>query len=184
GSLSASRIRARSPPDDLLDKPGTLLSFSYLLKKRRQYWVSPGNSFFGIMSEMDVYLSEGARRYLRAQILEISRGGTGGLLLGHRRGPRFFVESVYPCPLRLFLSVEKYHALSHVFDDKIIGFYSSSGRMEDIERRLPPFAVNKLYLEFGLHRRKGLTLRPAVIEYDGSFHLVPVEMAPPPKGRE
>ncbi|MFZ2052869.1 MAG: hypothetical protein WAU81_01610 [Candidatus Aminicenantales bacterium] len=133
---------------------------------------------------MDVYLSEEARRYLSAQALEKSRGGTGGVLLGHRRGPRFFVESVYPCPLRPFLSARKYHALSRLFDDKIIGFYSSSGRKENIERKLPPFAVNKLYLEFGPHRRKGLTLRPAVIEYDGSFHLVPVELAPPPKGRE
>ena len=132
---------------------------------------------------MDVYLSKEARRYLSAQALETSRGKTGGVLLGHRRGPRFFVERVYPCPLRPFLSVEKYYALSRIFDDKIIGFYSSGGRKEKIQQKLQPFAVNKLYLEFDRHRRKGLTLRPAVIDYNGSFHLVPVALAPP-RGRE
>ncbi|MBN2408239.1 MAG: hypothetical protein JXE07_00760 [Candidatus Aminicenantes bacterium] len=133
---------------------------------------------------MDVYLSEGARRFLRAQALEISRGGTGGLLLGHRRGQRFFVESVYPCPLRPFLSIEKYHALNRIFDDKIIGFCFSSGGKENIVRKIPPYAVNKIYLEYSPHPKKGLTLRPAVVDYDGAFHLVPVALAPPPRGED
>jgi hypothetical protein len=132
---------------------------------------------------MDVYLSDEARRYLKAQALEKSPGGTGGLLLGHRRGPRFFVERIYPCPLRPFLSIRKYHALSRIFDDKIVGFYSSGRRAEKRKPTFPPFAVNKLYLEFDPHPRKGLTLRPAVVEYTGFFHLVPVALAPPPKGR-
>lgn len=133
---------------------------------------------------MDVYLSDEARRHLSAQALEKPRGGTGGLLLGHRRGPRFFVERIYPCPLQPFLNVEKYRALSRIFDDKIIGFYSSGRRAEKRQREFPPFAVNKLYLEFDPHPTKGLTLRPAVVEYTGSFHLVPVALAPSPKERE
>jgi hypothetical protein len=133
---------------------------------------------------MDVYVSEEARRHLSAQTLEISRGATRGLLLGHRRGPRFFVERIYPCPLQPFLSVEKFRALSRIFDDKIIGFYSSGRRSQKRDPKFPLFAVNKLYLQFGSHPRKGLTLRPAVIEYKGSFCLVPVAFAPSPKGKE
>ncbi len=132
---------------------------------------------------MDVYLSEEARRYLMAQTLEKSPGGRDGLLLGHRRGPRFFVERVYPCPLRPFPSIRKYHALARIFDDKIVGFYSSGRRSEKRKPNFPPFAVNKLYLEFDSHPGKGLTLRPAVVEYTGSFRLVPAALAPPPKGR-
>jgi hypothetical protein len=132
---------------------------------------------------MDVYLSEEARRYLKAQALEKSSGRTSGLLLGHRRGPRFFVEMVYPCPLRPFLSIQKYRSLARIFDDKIVGFYSSGRRSEKRKTSFPPFAVNKLYLEFDPHPGKALTLRPAVIEYTGSFSLVQVALAPPPKGK-
>jgi hypothetical protein len=133
---------------------------------------------------MDVYLSDEARSHLSAQTLEIPRGAARGLLLGHRRGPRFFVERIYPCALRPFLSIEKFRALSRIFDDKIIGFYSSARRTEKRKPKFPPFAVNKLYLEFGPHPRKGLTLRPAVIEYKGSFSLGPVALAPSPKGKK
>ncbi len=133
---------------------------------------------------MDVYLSEEARQHLGAQALEKSRGPAGGLLLGHRRGPRFFVERIYPCPLRPFLSIEKYHALSQIFNNKIIGFYFSGPPTIKGKPKFPPFAVNKLYLEFAPHPNKGLTLRPAVVEYAGSFELVPVALAPPPRGRK
>ena len=146
--------------------------------------VSLGNRVFDIIGEMDVYLSEEARQFLSAQALEIPRRRVDGLLLGHRRGPRFFVERIYPCPLRPFLSIERYRALSLIFEDKIIGFYASGRWTEKNGRRIPPFAVNKLYLEFDSHPRKGLNLRPAVAEYDGSFGLVPVALAPLQKKKE
>jgi hypothetical protein len=146
--------------------------------------VSPGNPVFAIMGKMDVYLSDEVLQHLSAQALKITRGAASGLLLGHRRGPRFFVERIYPCPLRTFLSVGQYHALSRIFDDKIIGFYSSRRRTEKRKPKFPPFAVNKLYLEFDPHPKKGLTLRPAVVEYTGFFQLVPVELARPPGGRK
>ncbi len=146
--------------------------------------ISPRNPVFDIIGKMDFYLSEEAREYLSAQALEAPPGETGGLLLGHRRGPRFFVERIYPCPLRPFLSIGKYRALSRIFDDKIIGFYSSGRRAKKAERTFPPFAVNKIFLEFDHHPKKGLILRPAVVEYTGSIHLVPVALAPLPKERE
>lgn len=127
---------------------------------------------------MDFYLSEEARRFLSAQALEVSRRRVGGLLLGHRRGPRFFIENVYPCSLQPFLSLKRYCALSGIFNEKIIGFYASGKWAKKTGRKIPPFAVNKLILEFDAHPRKGLVLRPAVVEYNGSFKLVPVAMAP------
>jgi hypothetical protein len=133
---------------------------------------------------MDVYLGEQARRYLSAQTLEISRGETTGLLLGHLRGPRFFVEQIYPCRLGPNLGIQKYRALCRIFEDKIIGFYSSGRRAGEGKPKFPPFAVNKLYLEFAPHPGKGLTLRPAVLEYTGSFRLVSIPLAPLPKEKE
>jgi len=132
---------------------------------------------------MDVYLTEEAWQHLRAQALESPRRKAGGLLLGHRRGGRFFVEGIYPCPFGPFPSARKYWALDGVFEGKIIGFYFSGRRPLSAAGKWPPFSYNKLYLEFDPHPEKGLTLRPAVVEYSGSFHLVPAALAARSKRR-
>ena len=132
---------------------------------------------------MDVYISEEAWQHLRAQALEVPRRRAGGLLLGHRRGGRFFVERIYPCSFGEFPSNRKYRALDGIFEGKIIGFYSPGRRAGAAAGKLPPFSYNKLYLEFDLHPEKGLILRPAVVEFSDSFHLVPAALAARPKKR-
>jgi hypothetical protein len=132
---------------------------------------------------MDVYLSEEARQHLRAQALESPRRRAGGLLLGHRRGGRFFVERIHPCSSGPFPSPRAYWALDDVFEGKIIGFYSSGRRARPRPGKWPPFACNKLYLEYDPHPQKGLVLKPAVVDYSDSFFLVPATLAPRPKRR-
>jgi hypothetical protein len=132
---------------------------------------------------MDAYLSEEARRELRAQALELPRRKARGLLLGHRRGGRFFVERIYPCSFPFFPSARQFQELDGVFEGKIIGFYASGGLSRSEAAKSPPFATNKLYLGFALHPKKGLVLSPAVVEYSGSFELVPAVLAAPPKRR-
>jgi hypothetical protein len=132
---------------------------------------------------MDVYLSDEAWQHLRAQALEIPRRRVGGLLLGHRRGGRFFVESIFPCSFGDFPSDRKYQALDGIFEGKIIGFYCSGRRAGPAAGKLPTFSYNKVYLEFDPHPKEGLILRPAVVEYSDSFHLVPAALAARPKRR-
>lgn len=132
---------------------------------------------------MDVYLSDEAWQHLRAQAVEIAGRRPAGLLLGHRRGGRFFVEKIYPCSFGPFPSTQKYQALDGIFDGKIIGFYSSGRSAAAAAGKLPPFSYNKLYLEFDLHPKKGLILRPAVVEYSDSFCLAPAALAARPKRR-
>ncbi len=142
---------------------------------------SPGNRVFVIIEGMDVYLSDEARRHVRAQALEASHRRVGGLLLGHRRGPRFFVESLYPCSVQPFLSLERYRALCRIFDDKIIGFFGSGRPTEKPGRRVPPFTVNKIFLDVEPRPGKAPVLRAAVMEYSGAFELIPVPLASPTK---
>jgi len=132
---------------------------------------------------MDVYLSEEAGQHLQAQALEMPGRRAGGLLLGHRRAGRFFVERVYPCSLGKLPTDRKYRALDRIFEGKIIGFYSSGRRAGAAAGKWPPFSYNKLYLKFDLHPEKGLILKPAVVEYTDSFHLVPATLAGRPKRR-
>jgi hypothetical protein len=132
---------------------------------------------------MDVYLSDEALQHLGAQALELPRRRTGGLLLGHRRGGRFFVESIYPCSFEKLPSGRKYWALDSIFQGRIIGFYSSGRGEGATVGKWPPFACNKLWLEFDYHPEKGLILRPSVVEYADFFHLVPIALAGRPKRR-
>ena len=130
---------------------------------------------------MDVYLSDEALQHLRAQALEMPHRRAGGLLLGHRRGGRFLVERIYPCSFGEFLKEGKYYALDRIFESRIIGFYSSGRRAGAAAGKWPPFTYNKLCLEFDHQPKKGLILRPSVVEYTDSFHLVPIALAGRPK---
>lgn len=132
---------------------------------------------------MDAYLSDEALQHLRAQGLEMRRRKAGGLLLGHRSGKRFFVESICPCSFERFPADRKYRALDSIFQGRIIGFYSSGRRAGAAAGKWPPFSYNKLYLEFDHHPGKELILKPSVVEYTDSFHLVPIALAGRPKRR-
>jgi hypothetical protein len=127
---------------------------------------------------MDVYLSDEALLFLRAEMLTAPGRRPSGLLLGHTRARRFFVERVYPCPQRAFARQPGYWALERLFGGKIIGFYSSGPAKEKAPALYQPFAFNKLWLE--LEASAGAVrpeLKPFLVEYDGSFSLRPLAIA-------
>lgn len=76
-----------------------------------------------------------------------------------------------------------FHALNGVFGGRIIGFYRSDRLSRAQAAKSPPFACAKLILEIGLNPKRGLALKPAVVEFSGSFFLVPLVMAARPEGR-
>jgi len=122
---------------------------------------------------MDVYLTREAFSYLEAQALDSGESRAGGLLLGHKRGQRFFVEKVFPCRQSFFLSLANYWALDRHFKGKIIGFYSLGTRSENKARLLRPFACGKVHLEV-MRGQKKLIFKPSVIDYQKRFFFQPV----------
>jgi hypothetical protein len=128
---------------------------------------------------MDVYVSAEALLYLRAQALEAPRRLPSGLLLGHKRGPRFIVEKVYPSPAAFSIGEREYRAWDRLFAGRIIGFYSAGVRKA--AQLLRPFACGKLYLRVDPGPARTPTLKPYVIDYKDRFRLVPVALVPPPK---
>jgi hypothetical protein len=76
-----------------------------------------------------------------------------------------------------------YRTLDSVFEGRILGFYRSGHLSRPEAETSPPFAYNKLVLEVHSDPRKGLVLKPTVVEYSGSFYLVPVALAARPKGK-
>lgn len=124
---------------------------------------------------MDVYLTREALLYLEGQALDSKTTARGGLLLGHKRGQRFYVEKAFPCRPSFFLSLANFWALDRHFQGKIIGFYSLCNQDEKRTRFLQPFACGKLYLELKPGPKK-TKFRPSVIDYDKRFYLRPVKI--------
>ncbi len=123
---------------------------------------------------MDAYLSKGAYQTLLA--LSLIHSNPDGLLVGHRRGHRFFVEKIFPSLPSFFPSFEKYHKLDRHFEGKLIGFFSFRPNTKKIQKLLAPFACGQLYLELAPASQKKLDIKSFVIDYENNFFLVPVEL--------
>ncbi len=121
---------------------------------------------------MDVYLTREALSFLEAQALDSIPAHSGGLLLGHKRGQRFFVEKVFPCRPGFFLSLAHFFALDHHFEGKILGFYFFNNQKAIKARLLQPFACGKAYLEVKRGRKK-LIFKPSVIDFQKRFFFQP-----------
>jgi hypothetical protein len=128
---------------------------------------------------MDAYLTSEARRSLEALAL---LGGARGYLIGHRRGPRFFVESLVPAAGSRSFSGTDLRALERVLGAAVIGFFAvGPGRAAAKKETLRPFGCGKLFLEALPRRGQSLELRAFAVEFDGKFGHEPVPLAPAPE---
>jgi hypothetical protein len=133
---------------------------------------------------MDVQLSEDALLFLKAQALEGSGNTQSGLLLGHKRGRRFFVEQVYPSGERAVFSERTYWTLDRLFGGKIIGFYSFASRRRQAPKILKPFACGKVFLSIVRRPKNRWTIKPQLIEFKDSFVLLPIPLHSRSKGKK
>jgi hypothetical protein len=123
---------------------------------------------------MDAYLSQEAMLSINALSLLSSK--SDGLLIGHKRGHRFFVEKIFPLPKSLSFSLEKLVQLNQLFQDRIIGFFSFSPDEKETNALLTPLATGKLFLRIDHKPTNKMDFKPFVIEYDEKFHLRPIRM--------
>jgi hypothetical protein len=126
---------------------------------------------------MDAYLSQEASQSLNIINLISSISSSDGLLVGHRRGHRFFVEKIFPSLPGFFPSLKKYHELDQFFDGKLLGFFSFNPDEKKIKKILAPFACGKLFLEISSNQQKKMTIKSYVIDYENEFLLIPVKLA-------
>ena len=128
---------------------------------------------------MDVFIAKEAEAGLRADALVTPPDDRRGLLLGHRRGPRYFVARVFPLGGRSFPAAARLRKLDGLFDGRIIGFYAARNPGPGPGGILQPFAFGKLFLRVaGSSARPGRpVVKAGVIEYDGRFYLSPIPLA-------
>jgi hypothetical protein len=123
---------------------------------------------------MDAYLSQEAYQSLTALNLISPRSSSDGLLIGHKRGHRFFVEKIFPSLPGFFPSLKKYHELDQLFNGKLLGFFSFNPDEKKIKKILAPFACGQLFLEISSSQQKKVTIKSYVVDYENEFFLLPV----------
>jgi len=132
---------------------------------------------------VDVFLTDDAERSLKVLSL-LSESGQSGYLIGHRRGPRVYVEAVIPAGKDHAFPVERLHLLDNIYDGRTVGFFFIRGGRRPESRILQPFGYGKIVLKVLPGGRRTLALRAFSVEYDGRFTLSPVPLASSPEGRK
>ncbi len=123
---------------------------------------------------MDVYLSREARLQLQAVSIFSPRGE--GLLIGHKRGQRFFVENILAVPRALAASSVKRHRLKALLEDSFLGHFCFTEAQADLTRALVPGLVGTVLLVVGRDPAQKSTIRAYAVEFDGTFHLAPINV--------
>ncbi len=123
---------------------------------------------------MDAYLSQETYQSLNVINLISSSSISDGLLIGHKRGHRFFVEKILSSLQGFFPSLKKYYELDQLFNGKFLGFFSFNPDEKKIKKILAPFAYGKLFLKISSNQQKKMTIKSYVIDYEDEFFLLPV----------
>jgi len=123
---------------------------------------------------MDAYLSDEAHSSLEA--LNMVRGDHDGLLLGHMRGHRFFVEKIFPTQKGFFSSQEQFLSLNQHFADRVIGFFSFNPDERKAKKILSPLTQGKLYLSIHSQSENALDIRSYRIDFKENFYLSPIRL--------
>lgn len=124
---------------------------------------------------MDAYLSREAYRSFEALSLIGPHRNPDGLLIGHKRGHRYFVERVFPALKNFSSFPQNYFDLDYLFSGRLIGFFSFKPEQRRIKKVLAPFAYGKLFLKIHQQKKK-MSIHSFIIDYEGEFFLSPVRL--------
>ncbi|MFQ6037801.1 MAG: hypothetical protein ACE5LV_04205 [Candidatus Aminicenantales bacterium] len=125
---------------------------------------------------MDAWLSPDAARTLTALLRTRPKDLPDGLLIGHSRGPRVYVESVLPTQKGFFPSQSAFFDLSRALEDRVVGFYAF--RMTEAKRKkiLTPLGFGKLLLEVQRDADDKVHFRAFMIDHEKDFFLSPMTL--------
>jgi len=129
---------------------------------------------------MEVYFTDGAFEDLRLLGALHSVTLPDGLLLGHKRGPRFIVERMLPTQKGFFPSRRKLMDLIAALEERLIGFYSFRGLGAGSKKLLHPLGYGKLFLSLKADGNERVSIEPFVIEFETGFRFSPVRVKSKP----
>jgi len=128
---------------------------------------------------MNVILGREAEAVLRAAGVPARIPPLEGFLLGHRRGPVFFVERLLPFGAVFALTEDEARGIGRIWGGAILGVFTLRPGPARRRRVLRPAFCGTLYGEAaGRMRRGGIRLRIFLVDYDRSFVLKPLTVKP------
>ena len=131
---------------------------------------------------MDVFVTPEAARDLEALVLLRPGPSAWGLLLGHKRGRRVFVERFFPAGTADALPAPgRLDGLDRSLGRRLVGFYAVHPAASFRKSLLAPYCYGRLFFDVR-PAKAGPGLRPYTVAFDGAFSLAPVRLAPGPKG--
>ena len=141
----------------------------------------PLSSWTCYNSGVDVLIIPEARREIEAMRAFGPRPGTWGVLVGHKRGPRFIVEKMFPAGNADTAPDERLlEGLEGVWPGGTIGLVAVRPGPAFLKAALGPAWFGKLVLQI-TGTAKAPVLRSSVVGFEGKFRLVPVPLAPAAK---
>jgi len=123
---------------------------------------------------MDVYFTEEARR--RLEILAKLASRSGGLLIGHRRGPRYVIESFLPLPPGTAPSIEERLETESRLDGEWVGEFYLGATEDDERSMLSPAKTGKILLEIQKQPKGEIRFRARRVEYEDRFYLKDIDI--------
>jgi hypothetical protein len=127
---------------------------------------------------MDAFLTIEAQQTLRAVKAISPRRNAAGLLIGHKRGGRFFIEKAFPGPQGFQPTPKTLAVLDAVFEGRIIGFFRVNPGEKDERALLQPFACGKFLLTIESRSSAESLLIGYLIDYDGRYVLEQIPIVP------
>lgn len=133
------------------------------------------------MISMDVFLTADASRTLEAVRRLAPQKGSRGFLLGHRRGDRVYIESVFPSPSPAWPSLKAFYDLDADLGGKIVGFFLVGSSPAARNPLLKPFGTGKVLIESPIGGGRKRAVAGAVIDYRDRFEFrkIPVVVERP-----
>ncbi|MCX6567074.1 MAG: hypothetical protein NTW38_11765 [Candidatus Aminicenantes bacterium] len=130
---------------------------------------------------MDIFLTADAARTLEAVRRLPPVKGSRGFLLGHRRGDRFYIESILPSPSSAWPSLKAFYELDTDLGGKIIGFFIVGSSPAVRMPLLKPFGTGKVLIEIPAGGGGKRAARGALIDYRDRFEFrkIPVIIEDP-----
>lgn len=124
---------------------------------------------------MDVILGREAEAVLRAAAATARVPPLEGFLLGHRRGPVFYVERLLPFGPALDMSEDDVRAAGKAMGGAILGFFTLRPGASRRERVRRAAYCGTLFAQ-GVRPRRGgrVRLRMYRVDYEGGFVLKPL----------
>ena len=125
---------------------------------------------------MDVFITPEARCEVEALRIVRPRPSAWGVLIGHKRGPRFIVEKVFPAGSGRARPNERLVAeLDRVWPGRVIGLFTVRRGAAFRKAVLSPGWYGKLVLDLGSTTRKQ-SVRPFVVEFERRFFLARIPL--------